>query len=348
MLQLFIYDKPFQLESGDTLDGFQLAYHTFGRLNEKRDNIIWIIHALTANSNPTEWWPEIVGNNKAIDPEKHFIICANMLGSPYGSTNPLSINPKTGDPYFHDFPLLTNRDIVRSYDLLRQYLQIDNIKLLLGPSLGGQQALEWSIININIDHLILLATNARHSPYGIAFNESQRMAISLDPTWKENHPEAGLNGMKVARSIGMLSYRSYHGYQQTQLDLDIKIDQYLASSYQNYQGEKLAKRFNAFSYWILTKAMDSHHVGRGRNGIQNALKMIRVNTTIISIDSDVLFPHEDQKLLYNAIPNNTHIGIISEYGHDGFLIESQQITSIIHKVLASTTPTLSVKPTRSA
>ncbi|MFZ1750804.1 MAG: alpha/beta fold hydrolase, partial [Saprospiraceae bacterium] len=190
-VQYFHYDQPYEVESGETLEGFTLAYHTFGKLNEAADNVVWVVHALTGSSNPMEWWPGIVGDHCVIDPAKHFIICANCLGSAYGSTNALSIDPKTGYPYFHTFPLITNRDIARSFDLLRRYLKIQKVRLLAGASLGGQQALEWSVVAPSVfDHQLLIATNAKHSPWGIAFNESQRMAILADPTWQEHHPDA--------------------------------------------------------------------------------------------------------------------------------------------------------------
>jgi len=332
----FIIDKEFKLESGFVFPQLSLAYHTYGKLNAEKNNVIWVCHAFSANSNVEEWWPGAIGAGKILNPETHFIICVNIPGSCYGSTGPLSINPKTGESYFHDFPIFTVRDIVQSYILLADYLQIGNIEILLGGSLGGQQALEWAIIQPNrIENLIITATNASHSAWGIAFNESQRMAIRADQTWNENKPNAGRNGMKAARSIGLLSYRNYKIYGQTQTnELDDTLPETWKSvAYQQYQGDKLALRFNAFSYTRLSQTMDSHHVGRGRNGIKKALQFITANTLVIGIDSDYLFPVEEQKLLADIIPNAVYNEIKSIYGHDGFLIEVDKIEKLMEVFL---------------
>lgn len=328
------FDKPLKLESGEQLSKFRLAYQTFGTLNADKSNVIWILHALTANSDPLEWWPGVVGNNQVISPDEHFIVCANALGSHYGSTNALDINPGTGDKYYHDFPLLTNRDIVDGFIHLQKELNLPKIKLLIGASLGGQQAVEWAIKAPNtIENLILIATNAKHSPYGIAFNESQRLAIQADQSWTERRDNAGERGLLAARSIALLSYRTAIGYDLTQQDTREDLENYRASSYQRYQGEKLIKRFDAFSYWTLSKAMDSHNVGRGRGGLDLALSTIQSNTTVIGIDSDVLFPTTEQKLLVEKIPLAQYEELTSKLGHDGFLTESVNVSSVIARTL---------------
>lgn len=168
-LQKFNNQQTFQLESGRKLSEIQLAYTTLGKLNASKNNVVWITHALTANADPVEWWNGLVGKGKFFDTETHFIICANALGSPYGSTNPLSVNPDTGNKYHHNFPEITIRDIVNALDLLRKHLGITKINTLLGGSLGGQQAVEWAIQQPElIENLFLIATNAQHSPWGIA------------------------------------------------------------------------------------------------------------------------------------------------------------------------------------
>jgi homoserine O-acetyltransferase len=334
------FDKPLKLESGDRLSRFRLAYQTFGKLNADKSNVIWIVHALTANSDPFDWWSGVVGNDQVINPNEHFIICANALGSHYGSTNALDINPISGDKYYHDFPLLTNRDIVDGFIHLQTELNLPKINLLIGASLGGQQAVEWAIKRPDtIENLILIATNAKHSPYGIAFNESQRLAIQADQTWAERRDDAGERGLLAARSIALLSYRTAKGYDLTQQDTSEDLENYKVTSYQRYQGEKLIKRFDAFSYWTLSKAMDSHNVGRGREGLDLALSVIRSKTTVIGIDSDVLFPITEQKLLTAKIPNAKYEEISSKLGHDGFLTESAKVSSIIKSVLENK-PTL--------
>lgn len=327
-------NAPIVLESGQEMHGVKIAYHTFGELNENKDNVVWIVHALTANSNPVDWWPGMVGENEVINPQEHFIICANVLGSPYGSTCPVDVNPLTGSPFYRDFPMLTIRDIIKPYETLAEELGIDQIKLLIGASMGGQQAMEWAIKNPGrIQKLALLATNAFHSPWGIAFNESQRMAIEADQTWTKNFPEAGAKGLMAARSIALLSYRTISGYNFTQKEESSKLDLFKASSYQRYQGEKLAKRFNAFSYYIFTKAMDSHDVGRGRSSREEALGRIAAQTTIIGIESDILFPISEQEFLHQHIKNSTFHRIESKFGHDGFLVEKEIVGRIIFETL---------------
>lgn len=327
----FKYPYTYSLESGGKLSGFELSYSTFGTRSPNDDNIVWVCHALTGNALPSEWWDGLVGIGKYIDPSRHFIICANILGSAYGSTNPLSINPDTLQPYYQDFPMLTVRDVVGALDLLRQDLDIKKIPLCLGGSLGGQQALEWAILCPDlIEDLILISSNAVHSPWGIAFNESQRMAIAADTTWNDKNDQAGLNGMKAARSLALLSYRNYDTYNFTQArDNPDQIDGLRAASYQQYQGEKFVKRFNAFSYWTLSKIMDSHNVGRNRGGIVNALGKVQARTLVLGIKSDILFPVSEQHFLARHIPDATYNEIDSLYGHDGFLIEYRQLTQVI-------------------
>lgn len=333
-LKYYESSSALPLENGGALSQYRIAYQTWGQLNKDKSNVIWIVHALTANTDPTDWWPNVVGPGYVIDPAKHFIVCANMLGSHYGSTNALDINPDTGVKYYHDFPLLTNRDIAAGYEALRHHLDLPSIHLLVGASLGGQQALEWSIAQHTvISKLILIATNAQHSPYGIAWNESQRLAIQADHTWKERRDDAGHAGLLAARSMALLSYRTAQGYDLTQTDDRPILEGYRATTYQHYQGAKLVKRFDAFSYWTLSKSMDSHNVGRNRGGVEKALSTVHAKTTIIGIDSDFLFPTREQKLLSNHIPDARYVEISSALGHDGFLTEHGQVSNIIQDAL---------------
>lgn len=320
-----------RLESGQALLQPEVVYHTYGNLSPAKDNVVWICHALTANADAADWWNGLVGEGKFLDPAKYFIVCANILGSCYGTTGPLSINPETGEPYYHTFPLVTVRDMVEAHVRLREHLGIQRIHLVIAGSLGGHQVLEWLVREPGIfDQAAVIATSARHSPWGIAFNESQRFAIEQDPTWKESHPEAGLNGLKVARSIAMLSYRSYETYHIAQLDKPGKIDGYRASSYQRYQGEKLAKRFNAFSYWALSKAMDSHDLSRGRaESLEEVLQSITTPLLTVSITSDLLFPPHEQEFIAKHVQNGTHHSITSIYGHDGFLLEFAALSGLL-------------------
>jgi homoserine O-acetyltransferase/O-succinyltransferase len=345
-LEVYKYKKQLRLESGRKLKDLSIAYHTYGKLNEKKDNVIWVSHALTANSDVFDWWKGLFGENDLFNPKDHFIVCPNILGSHYGTTNPLSENPSTGQPYYLSFPQFTVRDMASIHRLLADYLGISQVQVLIGGSIGGQQAVEWAIIEPHrIKKLILMATNAYHSPWGIAFNESQRMAISSDRTFYAQVPQGGKNGMKVARSIALLSYRTYDTYGITQHEITAdKTDGFKASSYQNYQGEKLVKRFNAYSYWYLTKAMDSHNVGRNRGSAEEALKQVQAQTLIMGITSDILFPLAEQKFLAEHIRSAHYVEIDSFYGHDGFLIETEVLTKEIVKFLKKSEAEKTVLP----
>ncbi|MDX2046922.1 MAG: homoserine O-acetyltransferase [Chitinophagaceae bacterium] len=336
--QIFTYNKPFTLESGSTIPEYHLAYTTLGKLNASKDNVVWIFHALTANSNPAEWWPGLVGENKFFDPSTYFIVCVNMPGSCYGSLGPLDINPETNQPYYHDFPFFSTRDMIKAYQPLRKFLGIEKIYAGIGGSMGGQQLLEWAVEEPALfEHIVPIATNAQHSPWGVAFNASQRMCIEADHTWKKKSPQAGSEGMKVARSIALLSYRNYQTYGMTQprdkkapFPVKSPYGGEAAESYQRYQGEKLAKRFNAFSYYKLSQGMDSHDVGRSRVSAESALQRITAKTLVIGISSDVLFPVQEQEFLAKHIPHAKYNAIESLYGHDGFLLEFDKISHLLN------------------
>lgn len=321
------------LESGSKINNLNIVYHTEGELNIDKTNVIWICHALTANSDVNDWWSDSVGANKIYDSNKYFVICANILGSAYGTTGPLCINPETNEPYYHDFPQITIKDIVMAHQILKNHLQINKIELLVGGSIGGFQAIEWAISEPNvISKLALIATGYKATPWAIAFNESQRMAIRADQTWSENRLDAGKNGLKAARSIALLSYRNYTAYNSTQQGVDDN-NLHRAISYQNYQGEKLILRFNAFSYYSLLNSFDSHNISSSEYNIDQALQKIRAKTAIIGVDSDMLFPIVEQQYLAENIKNSSLDIIKSNFGHDGFLIETNQIFPLIKKLL---------------
>jgi homoserine O-acetyltransferase len=333
-MNFFHYPHTIALEGGESLAELTIAYTTYGTMNADKSNVVWICHALTANSEAADWWNGVVGSGHAIDPEKHFIVCANILGSCYGTTGPLSIDPATQAPYYSSFPLVTIRDMVKAHILLRAHLGIEKIFLLMGGSMGGYQAMEWSIVeNDRIGQLFLLATSATESAWGIAVHTAQRLAIEADQSWQSPSAEAGAKGLKAARAIGMLTYRNYNIMVAQQADPDAeKLDHFKAASYIQYQGGKLVQRFNAFSYWLLTKSMDSHHIGRGRGG--NAaliLKDITQKTLIIGINSDILCPVAEQQFLNRHIPNANLLVIDSNYGHDGFMVESTIISQHLAK-----------------
>ena len=331
MSQVYHYRAPFTLESGEILPEVDIVYDTFGELNEAKDNVIWVCHALTANSDVADWWPHTVEEGRFLDPSHYFIICANFLGSHYGTTSPLSINPTTGEKYYYDFPRITVRDMVRCHQLLARHLGIERVKMLIGSSIGGFQCMEWAIMEPHfMEHLVLIATTTCSEPWAAAFNESQRMAIRLDRSWGERCDDAGLDGMAVARSIALISYRGGAAYNATQQDNNVDISfERRAHSYQQYQGEKLRRRFNAISYYRLSEAVDSHNIARGRGSVAEALRAIEARTLVVAISSDILFPPEAHIPLREHISDVEYHLIESEFGHDGFLVEHDKLNRII-------------------
>lgn len=322
--------KNFILSDGTILPEVKIAFNTYGKLNSEKSNVIWVCHALTGDQNVHEWWSGLFGKNRLLDPERYFIICANVIGSSYGSTNPWSEETPEGLKG-KNFPLITISDIVLAHEKLADELSIEKIHLLIGPSLGGQQALQWAVKTPNMmNHLCIVAANAQHSPWGIGFNESQRLAIEADETFRSNNSKGGKYGLKAARSIALLSYRTKKAYDTTQKEsCHHKKDGFFASSYQRYQGEKLVNRFCPYSYYSLTKSMDSHNVGRGFSSIEYALRRVKAKTLVVSIDSDILFPKEEQTYIVDNINNATQEIFSSEYGHDGFLVEFEQVNNSI-------------------
>lgn len=334
-LQYYKHPHPLQLESGIILPQLTIGYHTFGTLSKTRDNAIWICHALTASSDVREWWGDLLGPGKLFDTDKYFIVCANMLGSCYGSTGPRSFNPKDNVSYGLQFPAITMRDITKAHLLLLNHLNIDELVLLTGGSCGGHQCLEMAIaIPEQVNRLGLLVTSARETAWAIAIHEAGRMALTTDPSFRENYDRAGAAGLKTARGQAMLIYRTVQSYIDNQSDTDdTKIDSFKAASYISHQGTKLERRFYAHAYFYLLNALDSHNIGRGRSGIEAALQGISIPTTIIGIESDMLIPVSQQEFMAQHMPNAKLEVISSKYGHDGFLLETEQIENIMKKAL---------------
>jgi len=324
----YYYYKPFELESGATLPEVRIAYQTFGELNAAKSNVVWLFHALTANSDPLDWWKGLIGNNDLINPEEYFIVCANILGSCYGSTGPLDFDPQTGERYLNEFPLITIRDIVKAQQLLRDHLGIDQVYLGLGGSMGGQQLLEWAVQEPSFfKNICAIACGAKSSSWGIGIRAAQRMAIESDPSFYSSSPKGGWKGLEAARAMAMVTYRSKTSFDKSQIDEQDKLNDYQAESYQRYQGAKLNGRFNARTYYTLNKAMDTHDLGRGRGSVEAALNKIESEALIIGIDSDLLFDAAEIREFSSLIPKAEFELINSDYGHDGFLIETKSITS---------------------
>lgn len=311
-------EAPLELESGAYISPFQLAYHTWGEINENQSNVVWVFHALTANSDPSDWWPGVVGKDCVINPDEHYIICVNTIGSPYGSSAPSDLS----------FPEFTVRDVVKSQLLLAEHLGITRIQLAIGGSFGGSQALEFTYsFTGQIDKLVLVACAARESAWGIAIHQAQRLALQADATFGQ--PDGGKLGLKAARGIGLLTYRTPEAFQQTQSNPDDRIANHKAASYIDYQGDKLVSRFSSLSYYYLHKCLDTHHIGRDRGGVETALSTIQTPTVVIGINSDQLLPTSLQKIIFQGLPNARYVEIQSEFGHDGFLVEAKQVVRVL-------------------
>ena len=342
----------FTFEAGGSVSNIEVVYHTSNRDYQSGDRVVWLCHALTANSNPMDWWPEMVGKGCFIDPEKDYVVCVNIFASPYGTTGPRSIkneevrikncseeptqNSKFKIQNYLDFPKITVRDMARLFPIVRKYIGIEKVDLLVGSSIGGFQALEWAILEPEvIDRAAFIATAPRVTPWLGAWMESQRMAIEADPTFRACESLAGgQKGLEAARALSLISYRTFEGYNltQTEQDEDCLFAQRVAS-YERYQGEKLVKRdFDAYSYYYLTYSVDSHNVGRKRGGVATALGQIQAKSIVITITSDGLFPPVEGQEWAKHIPGAEYIEIESKWGHDGFLLETEAIVQSLSRL----------------
>lgn len=332
-MKTYTFHTPFPLESGETLPELSMAYHTFGTLNAEKDNVVWVCHALTGSSDVADWWPHTVEKGCFLDPDRYFVICANILGSHYGSTGPLSINPATGEPYYGDFPSVTIRDQVNALRMLADALGLNEVALLVGSSVGGFHALEWAVSQPErFRRLLLISTSPKASPWTIALDETQRMAILSDRSYGERRADAAFAGMAAARAIALLSYRGPLGYNLTQQDPPSAQEvpaSHRACTYQQYQGEKICRRFNVYSYMSILNAFDTHDVGRGRGGVKKALSQLNMPATVVGIATDICFTPDEMRHLAEMLPESEYFEIESQFGHDGFLVEHAQLNDIL-------------------
>ena len=331
----------FAFEAGGTLDQLEIVYHTSERPYQQGERVVWLCHALTANSDPLDWWPEMVGEGCCVNPDKDYVVCVNIFGSAYGTTGPRTTLHHATPHYttLHnplDFPKFTVRDTASLFTLVREHLGIEHVDLLIGSSIGGFHALEWAIMEgERIRKAAFIATAPRVSPWLSAWMEVQRMALEADPTFRACESlDGGRKGLEAARAISLISYRSFDGYNLTQYETD---DDCLfasrAASYERYQGEKLVKRgFDAYSYYYLLHCVDSQNIGRHRGGVKAALAQIQAKSIVISITSDGLFPPCESSEWAKYIPDAKYYEIESRFGHDGFLLETEQITQIINSL----------------
>jgi homoserine O-acetyltransferase len=330
-----------RLESGAVLREVEVAYETYGTLNASGTNAVLICHALTGDANAAGWWDGVLGAQKALDTDRYFLVCANVLGGCNGSTGPQSINPDTGKPYGSAFPAITIRDMVQVQHLLLCALGVQSLHLVIGGSMGGLQAIEWAVSHPSlVRHCIPIASAQQLSALAIAYNDAMRTAVTNDPAWAggDYHDGAGpVQGLALARKIGMITYRSYELFQDRFGRDTAPSECYQIESYLAHHGQKLVQRFDAGSYLCLLEAMDHHDIGRGRGGLQAALQRITAKLLWVGIDSDRLYPAVEQRACYEALRvagvDCEYAEIASVHGHDAFLIECEQTSEIVKRFL---------------
>lgn len=369
-LATVVADRSFHLEGGGSLPEVVVAYETWGTLAPDASNAVLVCHALTGDSHaagrageghPTEgWWDGLIGPGQALDTDRYFVVCSNVLGGCQGTTGPASIDPRTAKPYGSTFPVVTIRDMVRVQALLATHLGIDKWASVIGGSMGGMQVLEWAaMFPDRVSSILSIATSASASAQQIAWSMVGRRAILADPAFNggdyyDAAPGHGPHvGLKLAREIAQIHYRSEEAFSsrfgRRSLDaleaqdgsggfpLDGRFD---VEGYLDYHGDKLVRRFDANSYLRLNKAMDLHDLGRGRGGVAAAVRRMTGPAVIMSINSDILYPPYQQEQLRDLLVDaGTRCGfyeIDSTDGHDGFLIEVQQIAPIIEAFLDAT------------
>lgn len=361
----YVHPEPFVLENGDILEDAQLRYMTYGTLNEAKDNVLVVCHALTGNASLHSWWGDLLGPGLAFDTDKYFIVCSNILGSCYGSSGPASYKNSNEDreKYGMDFPDVSVQDSVNlQLYMLRDDLKLNSIKCVIGGSFGGMQAVEYAAQAGHIDSpfaiddengraapfvrsVMPIACGAAHTAWQIAMSEVQRQAIYMDPKWNQGNPsidDPPLKGLSVARQIGMISYRTPKGY-ETKFGRNVRDPEpkygsrakWEVKSYLEYQGYKFLSRFDPITYLKLTEQMDTHDIGRNRGGKSNALSSVRIPAMILGIDTDILYPIHEQEELAELFPNGELAVIHSDAGHDGFLLEQDQVAAHISGFLGA-------------
>lgn len=335
------------LESGTTLPDVRVAYETWG--DPGRDAVL-VLHALTGDSHvvgpagdghPTPgWWDGLVGPGLPLDTDRFHVVAANILGGCQGTTGPASTAPD-GEPWGGSFPALTVRDQVAAEVALADRLGIDRWHTVVGGSAGGMRALEWAVGHPDrVERLFLLATSAQASAEQVALSSIQQAAITSDAHFHGGHyygaPVGPVAGLDVARRVAHVAYRSEAELQQ-RFGREVQPDgRFAVASYLEHHGTKLARRFDANSYLVLTRAMDSHDVGRDRGGVASALARVTADVLVAGIDSDRLYPLHQQQELADLLPGADRLHVVTSlHGHDGFLVETEQVGALTRLLLGT-------------
>jgi homoserine O-acetyltransferase len=331
--------EPVRLESGEQLENVVVAYRTWGDIANASEHAVLICHALTGSADVDAWWPNIIGPGRAFDPAQDYIVCANILGSCYGTTGPVSPKPGGEGRYRAAFPAISVRDMVEVERALLDVLGIERLELVTGPSLGGMQALEWAATYPErVASIVPIGVGGRHSAWCIGISEAQRAAIEADPNWNggdysdDNPPHRGL---AAARMMAVCTYRSWQSFDERFGRQKRDETLYEVQSYLRHQGEKINGRFDANSYVTLTRAMHTHDLGRGRGDYDAVLSGIRQPALVVSVSTDTLYPPNEQRALAEGLPNASHVLLECAHGHDGFLIETGKLGELIARFRAS-------------
>lgn len=356
------YDRPFALEGGGSLRGIDIAYETWGQLDAAGANAVLLCHAWTGDSHaagraedghPTPgWWEGIVGPGLAIDTDRYFVVCSNVLGGCQGSTGPASPHPEDGRAYGSRFPVVTIRDMVRAQARLADHLGVRVWRSVVGGSMGGMQVLEWgATFPDRVRSLVPIATCSQSSAQQIAWGGIGRRAIRLDPAWRGGDyyeaatGEGPCQGLALARMVAQVTFRSDNvltdrfGRDLAETDHDgfDLWQRYEVERYLDYHGDKLARRFDANSYLIIGKAMDLHDLARGRGSMRSAARRLRAPVLSIGITTDMLYPLYQQRQIHDMVIEaggvSEFVVIDSPHGHDGFLIELDAIAAPVARFL---------------
>ena len=311
----------------------EIAYRTWGERANAAEHAVLICHALTGSADVEAWWPDIIGEGRTFDPARDYVICANILGSCYGTSGPASLKPGTTTRYRADFPAISVRDMVELERMLLDALGVEFLEIVTGPSLGGMQALEWALMYPErVGSIVPIGVGGRHSAWCIGISEAQRAAIAADPNWKGGYysddapPEKGL---AAARMMAVCTYRSWDSF-DTRFGREQRDDGlYQVRSYLRHQGEKINDRFDANTYVTLTHAMHTHDLARGRGDYPDVLRRITDRALVVSVSSDVLYPPEEQRYLAKHLPHAQYEILECPHGHDGFLIETESLGAMI-------------------
>ena len=329
--RFFDLGTDLRVESGTTLTGSRVAYRTWG---DPSNEAILICHALTGSADADEWWEGLFGPSRSFDPGRDFIIASNVLGGCYGTTGPTSTRPGTDVWYGGGFPPVTIRDMVALQSELLDHLGVDTLRLVIGGSMGGMQALEWAALQPDrVKGVVAIGVGADHSAWSVAFSEAQRAAIWGDPKFRGGHYEPGNGpdiGLGVARMIAMISYRGKANFESRFARRTVE-DEFEVRNYLRHQGQKLVERFDANTYLRLMDAMDSHDLARGRGDLKRALAGIKTPVLTVGISSDILYPASEVEDLASGLPNARYQMLHAPQGHDSFLIETANLDAIVSR-----------------